>query len=183
MNYSFATLDSQLTLAQEWLTKEYKALRTGRANPAVLDNVQVSAYGSMMPLNQVATISLEDARSIRITAFDTSLVRDIEKGIVEAKLGLGTAVDGTGIRLSFPDLTTERRQEFVKMGKATLEEARTRVRMARDECWKDIQAKEKEGGMSEDDKFRLKDDMQKKIDATNKKLEELFEKKEKEILS
>lgn len=183
MNYSFTTLDSQLTAAQEWLTREYKALRTGRANPAVLDNVQVSAYGSIMPLNQVASISMEDARSIRVTPFDSSILRDIEKGITEAKLGLGSAVDQTGVRLSFPDLTTERRQEFVKLGKATLEEARTRVRMARDECWKDIQAKEKEGGMSEDDKFRLKDEMQKKVDAANKKLEEQLGKKEKEILS
>ncbi len=179
--YSFSHLDQKLTAAGEWLVREYKTLRTGRASPSILDSVHVAAYGSSMPLNQVATIGIEDARTLRISPFDSSLTKEIEKGITEAKLGLGTAVDQSTIRVSFPELTGERRAEFVKIAKGKLEEARTTVRMARDECWKDIQEKEKEGGMSEDEKFRLKEEMQKKIDTCNESLETLFEKKEKEM--
>lgn len=179
--YSFTTLEQKLASAHEWLTREYKTLRTGRASPSILDSVHVSAYGASMPLNQVASIGVEDTRTIRISPFDSSLTKEIEKGITEAKLGLGTAVDQSTIRVSFPELTGERRAEFVKIAKGKLEEARTTVRVARDECWKDIQEKEKEGGMSEDDKFRLKEEMQKKIDAQNEALEALFDRKEKEM--
>ena len=98
-------------------------------------------------------------------------------------MGLGVTSDGAVIRVSFPDLTTERRQELIKVAKGKLEEARTTVRVARDECWKDIQEKEKNGEISEDDKFRLKDEMQKKIDDGNEQLEKSFEAKEKEMTS
>ncbi len=183
MAYDFKSFEAQLKGVEEWLSREYKALRTGRANPAILDNVQVSAYGSLQPLKHVASISVEDARSIRVQPFDASLIKDIERALVAADLGLGTVPDQSGIRLSFPDLTTERRQEMVKQAKGILEEARTRVRQERDECWKDIQDKEKEGEMSEDDKFRGKEDMQKRVDAANDSLEKLFEKKETEMMS
>lgn len=182
MAYNFSSLDTHLQSAQEWLQREYKTLRTGRASPAILDGVHVSAYGSMMPMKQVATVSTEDARTLRVAPFDTSLIKDIERGITEADLGLGITTDSSGIRVSFPELTGERRAEFVKIAKAKLEEARTTVRVARDDCWKDIQEKEKEGGMSEDDKFRGKEDMQKKVDAMNAALESLFDKKEKEMM-
>ena len=183
MAYDFKPFEATLKGVEEWLSREYKALRTGRANPAVLDNVQVQAYGSLQPLKHVATISVEDARTIRIQPFDASVLKDIERAIVAADLGLGTVPDQSSIRISFPDLTTERRQEMVKSAKATMEEARTRVRVARDDCWKDIQEKEKEGGMGEDDKFRAKEDMQKRVDDCNANLEALFGKKEKDMMS
>jgi ribosome recycling factor len=183
MAYDFKPFESTLKGAEEWLSREYKALRTGRANPAVLDNVQVQAYGSLQPLKHVATIAVEDARTIRVQPFDASVLKDIERAIVAADLGLGTVPDQSSIRISFPDLTTERRQEMVKTAKTILEDARTRVRVARDECWKEIQEKEKEGGMSEDDKFRGKDDMQKRVDDCNTNLENLFKKKETEMMS
>jgi ribosome recycling factor len=183
MAYDFSTLEQKLTDAKQWLAKEYQGLRTGRATPAILDSVSVQAYGSNMPLKQVANVGVEDARTLRITAWDQGLVKDIERGITAANLGLGVVADGAGIRVMFPELTAERREQLVKAAKAKLEESRAAVRVARDECWKDIQAKEEEGGMGEDEKFRLKDDLQKKIDTTNADLEKSFDKKEEEMNS
>lgn len=183
MAYDFKALDGKLAKAKEWLTAEYRGLRTGRATPSILDGVKVSAYGSMMPLNQVATVRIDDARSLFIQAFDSSVIKDIERGITNAGLGLGIGADSTGVRVTFPDLTTERRQELVKVAKGKLEEARQAVRVARDDVWKDIQEKEKAKEMSEDEKFRLKEEMQKKVDKGNEELEKLFDSKEKEMTS
>lgn len=181
MAYDFKPLEAKLTGAKEWLAREYKGVRTGRASPSILDGVSVSAYGSMMPLKQVASIGIEDARSLRVQPFDPSIIKDIERGIVAADIGVGTATDSSGIRVTFPELSTERREQLVKIAKAKLEEARTTVRVARDETWKDIQEKEKAKEISEDDKFRLKDELQKKVDATNEDLEKAFDGKEKEM--
>ncbi len=183
MSYDFTSLDTKLKGAQEWLSREYQGLRTGRATPAILDSISVQAYGSMTPLKQIAMISVEDARSLRIQAFDPSIIKDIERAISAADLGVGTGSDASGVRVTFPELSTERREQLIKLAKAKLEDARTTVRVARDEAWKEIQAAEKEGGMSEDDKFRLKEEMQKKIDAANAELEKVFDKKETEMNS
>lgn len=183
MAFDFKQLDTKLAGAKEWLTREYQSLRTGRASPAILDSVKVSAYGSLMPLNQVATVRIEGARSLVVQPFDTSLAKDIERGLIDADLGVGVASDSAGIRVSFPELTSERREQLIKIAKSKLEEARTTVRGGRDECWKEIQDQEKEGGITEDDKFRLKDEMQKKVDAMNDELQQLFEKKETEMQS
>lgn len=183
MAYDFKPLDTKLAGAKEWLTREYQGLRTGRATPAILDSVKISAYGSLMPLNQVATVRVEGARSLVVQPFDTSLAKDIERGIADADLGVGVSSDSSGIRVSFPELTGERREQMIKLAKGKLEEARTTVRGGRDECWKDIQEQEKESMITEDDKFRLKDEMQKKVDAMNEELEKIFEKKEEEMQS
>ncbi len=182
MAYDFGALDKKLTEAKDWLVKEYQGLRTGRATPALLDIVQVDAYGSRMPLKQVANIGIEGARNLVVTPFDAGLTKDIERGIVTANLGVGTSVSGSSIRISFPELTGERRHELVKAAKAKLEEARVAVRSARDESWSAIQEQERDGAIREDEKFRLKDALQKKIDACNKALEDIFERKEKEVL-
>lgn len=181
MDYDFKTVDEKLKAAQDWLAKEYRGLRTGRATPAILDGVQVSAYGSMMPLKQVGNISVEDARSIRITAYDASLLKDIERGITAANLGVGTSADGTSVRVTFPELTSERREQLVKIAKQKLEEARTSVRLARDESWKEIQEREREGTLTEDDKFALKEDLQERVDKANEALEAAFKSKETEM--
>lgn len=181
MPYDFKSLESKLAGAVEWLAREYRGIRTGRASPSILDGVSVMAYGSQMPLKQVGNIGIEDARSLRITPWDMGLIKDIERGVVAANLGLGTATDASGIRVTFPELTAERREQLVKVAKQKLEEARTTVRVSRDETWKDIQEKEKNSEITEDDKFRLKDELQKKIDACNENLEKAFEAKEKEM--
>jgi ribosome recycling factor len=180
-NYDFKAFAIKADAAREWLSKEYRGLRTGRAAPAILDGVQVEAYGSMVPLKQVASVGVEDARTLRVTPFDTSVLKDIERAIVAASLGVGTATDSSSVRVTFPELTGERRQEFVKLAKGKLEEARTTVRVARDEAWKEIQSREKEGTLTEDDKFSLKEDLQKRVDKINGELEALFERKEVEM--
>lgn len=183
MAYDFKPLDTKLASSKDWLSREYQGLRTGRATPAILDSVQVQAYGSMMPLKQVATIGIEDARSLRVQAFDPGIIKDIEKAISAADLGVGVGSDASGVRVTFPELTGDRREQLVKLAKGKLEEARTTVRGARDDCWKDIQEQEKANTITEDDKFRLKDEMQKKVDAMNEELEKLFNKKEEEMKS
>ena len=180
-NYDFKVFDGKVAASKEWLAKEYRGLRTGRAAPAILDSVQVSAYGSMVPLKQVGNVSTEDARTLRITAFDASILKDIERGITAANIGVGTSSDGTSVRVTFPELTSERREQLVKLAKGKLEEARTAVRIARDEAWKEIQSREKEGTLTEDDKFSLKEELQKKVDAGNGDLEKAFERKEEEM--
>jgi len=182
-NYDFKKFDEKIAAGREWLAREYRGLRTGRASAAILDGVSVSAYGSMMPLKQVANVSVEDARSLRVQPYDIGTLKDIERAISAANLGIGTVADSSGIRVTFPDLTTERRQELVKMAKGTLEEARTTIRLARDETWKEIQEKERASELTEDDKYQLKDELQRKTDTANEALEKAFESKEKEMTS
>lgn len=181
--YDFKTLESKLTETSEWLKKEYQGLRTGRATPTLLDGVQVDSYGARVPLNQVASISVEDARTLRIAPWDISQIKEIEKAITNANLGVGVSSDEKGVRAIFPELTSERRASLIKLAKDKLEDARQSVRAAREDAWNDIQLKEKEGEISEDEKFRHKEDLQKYIDNENKALEEIFTKKQTEIES
>lgn len=181
--YNFGTLKEKIRGVEEWLGTEFTQIRTGRASPAILDKVRVESYGSELPINQVASVSIEDPRTIRISPWDMSLSKHIEKAITVADLGVSVSADDRGVRVSFPELTTDRRQMLVKLAKDKLEQARVSLRSERDRTMKEIEAKEKEGGMGEDDKFRLKAELQKMIDEANKKLEETFEKKEKEIMS
>ena len=182
-NYDFKTFDTKVAAAIEWLAREYRGVRTGRAAPAILDGVVVSAYGSVTPLKQVANIGVEDARTLRVSSYDPSLIKDIERAIAAANLGVGTSSDGANVRVTFPELTSERREQLVKLAKGKLEEARAAVRVARDEAWKDIQTREKEGTLTEDDKFKLKEELQKKVDKANEDLGRSFDNKEKEMSS
>ena len=183
MAYDFKKLKENIKGAEEWLKKEYSGLRTGIASPSILDGVVVEVYGSHMPINQVANIGIEDARVIRITPWDKSQAKAIEKAITVAELGVSVGADDKGVRVFFPELTGERRQLLIKTAKAKLEDAKVNVRGYRDDILKDIQGKHKEGEMGEDDMFRSKEEMQKIVDAGNASLEAWFEKKEKEINS
>jgi len=183
MGYDFKKLKENIKGSEEWLKKEYSGLRTGIASPSILDGVQVEVYGSRMPINQVANIGIEDARVIRITPWDKSQSKAIEKAITVANLGVSVGIDDKGVRIFFPELTTDRRALLVKTAKAKLEDAKVNVRSFRDETWTDIEAQEKKGGMGEDDKFRYKKEMQKIVDDGNVSLEILFTKKEKEVNS
>lgn len=183
MAYDFSQLKSKIKDTEEWLKRELTGIRTGRANMAVLDTIQVEMYGSYMPVNQLANIALEDVRTLRIAPWDSSASKAIEKAIAGSNLGLSTAVDDKGIRLFFPELTGERRTMLVKVAKEKMEDARVALRKERESAWSDVQVKEKEGVITEDDKFRAKDEMQKYIDEGNSNLEALFVKKEQEILN
>ncbi len=181
MAYDFKPFEKRIKEIEERAAKELSGIRTGRAAPAILDGVQVESYGARVPIVQVATVSVEDARTIRITPWDMSNAKEIEKAITQANLGLGVGADEKGIRVSFPDLTSERRAQLLKLAKEKVEELRTELRAARDQVWNDIQKQEKEKLMTEDDKFRSKDEMQKRVDAANKDFDGALDRKEKEI--
>lgn len=181
MAYDFKIFNERIGETKEWLKKEYLSIRTSRATPALLDNIQVISYSTRVALNQVANVSVEDARTLRISPYDISQLKEIEKAITDANLGVGVGADEGGIRITFPEITSERRQAFLKVIKEKLEEARVSLRGERDQVWDDIQKAVKEKTISEDEKFRYKNDMQKIIDGANKELDEIASRKEKEI--
>ncbi len=181
MAYDFKRFDERVKEIDTWLMREFTGIRTGRATPALLDLVSVEAYGSKMPIVQVGSVSVEDPRTLRVSIWDASLVKEAERGITAADLGVSVVTDSSGLRVIFPTLTSERRVQLLKLAKAKLEEARVSIRGARDEAMKDIDAKEKGGEMSEDDKFSAKETLQKKVDSANAGLESHYSLKEKEI--
>ena len=182
MNYNFVNFKTELKKVGEFLNKEYSQLNIGRASPMVLDGVMVESYGSRVPLKNVASVSIEDPKTLRVSPFDKGQIKEIEKAIAAANLGLSVAVDDLGVRVIFPQLTTETRQTLVKVLKEKLEEQRITVRRERERIWDDVQKKEKEGKLNEDERFRAKDELQKIIDEVNKNLEASFEKKQKEVM-
>ncbi len=183
MPYNFSQFKEKTNAVVTWLQKECGLIRTGRATPNLLDGIFVESYGAKVPLSQIGSIGTDDPKTLRVTPWDMTMSKHIEKAITVANLGLSVVLDDRGVRVVFPELSAERRVALVKIAKERLEEARKTLRLERDKTWTDIQNKEKEGGMGEDEKFRLKKEMEKIGDETQKKLEELIAKKEKEILS
>lgn len=181
MAYDFTKLKGQIKETEEWLQRELSGVRTGRAAPALLDSVRVDAYGSMSPMAGVASITVEDARTISITPWDKTLSKAIEKAINEADLGISVLVNDAGMRVIFPELTAERRVLLSKLANEKAEQAKVTLRGHRAEAIKDIDAAEKEGGMGKDDVVRLKEEVQKMIDAGNAALEALAKRKQEEI--
>jgi len=181
MAYNFSSFKVKEKEIEEWFAKELASIRTGRATPAILDSVTVEQYGSRMQISHVAAIALGDSRSLVISPWDKSTLKLIESAIAAANLGVSTSSDGANIRVVFPELSTERRGMLGKVLKEKLEEARIRLRKLRDEVKSDISAKEKAKEISEDDKFRDTEALQKHVDEANAKLEAMGEKKEKEI--
>lgn len=182
MQYNFSNFKLEINKIAEFLSKEYNQLNIGRASPMILDGVSIESYGSYLPLKNVASVSIEDPKTLRIAPWDKNQIKEIEKAIVSSNLGLSVVVDTSGIRVIFPQLTTETRQTLVKVLKEKLEESRITVRKERERIWDEIQKLEKESKITEDEKFRAKDDLQKVIDEINQKLENIFEKKEKEVM-
>lgn len=181
MAYNFSQFKQNTVDLQEWLKREFSTIRTGRASPAILDGISVDAYGSQMPINQVANISVEDARMIRISPWDHTLTKAVEKSIIDSGLGLSVTVDGSGLRVIFPELTADRRVALLKIAKQKLEDSRVTLRGEREKVLKDVDAQEKAGTMSEDEKFRVKAELQKMVDEVGNALDGLLVKKEKEI--
>jgi ribosome recycling factor len=181
MSYNIKNALPNFKAAEEWLTNEYAGIQTGRATPLVLDGVVVESYGSMQPLRNLASISIEDPKTLRIAPWDKNSVKSIEKALTDSNLGLGVVADSDGVRLTFPALTTERRQQTVKILGSLQEDARIRVRKAREDEMKEVEKLAKEG-MSEDDKRRFTAEIQKIVDETNRNLEAIFKKKEAEVL-
>lgn len=181
MAYDFKPFEKRIKEILEHAAKELSGVRTGRAAPAILDGVFVESYGTRMPINQVASVSVDDPRSLRIAPYDQSLAKEIEKAITVANLGVSVGSDERGVRVMFPELTGERRVQMVKLAKEKIEDSKGSLRAARDEVWQDIQKREKEGTMTEDEKFRSKDEMEKRVKAAGVEFDALLDRKEKEI--
>ncbi len=165
----------------EFLKNDLNQIRSGRASPALVENVKIDAYGSKMNLKEVATIMVPDAKTLQIQVWDKGLINSVVKGIEESRLGLVPNVESQNIKLIMPPLVEERRKELTKLLHDKLEQARIRIRRGRDEVWHKVQNLEKEKKISEDEKFRAKDDLQKAVDDYNKKVKEMGEGKEREL--
>jgi ribosome recycling factor len=174
-------IKQKLQDVKEWLQKEYAGIRTGQASPALLDSIKVESYGAMMPLNQVGTIGVEDARTLRVSVWDASVVKAVEEAIRDANLGISVVGDSSGLRAIFPELTSERREQLLKLAKSKLEDSRIAVRAVRDDAMKAIEKLEKAGEIGEDEKFNKKEDVQTAVGDINKTLEALFDQKESEL--
>ncbi len=167
----------------EHLKLEMGKIRTGRANPSMVEDLLVDYYGTKTPMKQIASINTPEPRLIVIQPWDKGALTAIEAAIRESDLNLNPNNDGILVRINIPMLTEERRKEMVKMLNQKAEEGRIAVRTIREEIWKEIQDAEKRGEISEDDKFRGKDKLQEIVDEYNKKIEEVRTKKEAEIMT
>ncbi|MHB8482765.1 MAG: ribosome recycling factor [Nitrospiria bacterium] len=175
-------LHDRVDAALEHFRKEAAGVRTGRASLAFLDGVKVNFYGTPTPVKQVGLMSTPDSRTIIISPWDTTLIPEIEKGIQQSDLGITPSNDGKVIRLRFPPLTEERRKELVKYIKKIGEENKVHVRNIRRDINDELKKQQKEGKISEDELRKNQDDVQKLIDQSISKLDELIQKKEQDIL-
>ena len=165
------------------IRREFATVRTGKATPALLDTVRVEAYGSRMPLNQVATINTPEPSLIVVQPFDKSLVGEIERGIQQADLGLNPANDGNVIRVPIPPLNEERRREYVKLLHKMAEEGRVSIRHARRTAREEIQKLVKEHEIGEDEGRRHEEALDKLTHEYSERIDELLKKKEEEVLA
>ncbi len=180
--YDKADLERRMKGAVDALAGDLAGLRTGRASANLLDPVMVTVYGSQMPLNQVASVSVPEPRMISVQVWDKSNVGPVEKAIRSAGLGLNPINDGTTLRLPIPDLTEERRKELAKLAGQYAEKARVAVRNVRSDGMDNLKADENKKEISEDDRKRLEGELQKLTDEQIKAVEEEFVRKEKDIL-
>lgn len=167
----------------EAVGREFATVRTGKANPAILESVQVPAYGSMMPLKQTATVTAPEPALLVVQPWDTSLVNAVAKGIQSADLGLNPSVDGNLIRVAIPPLTEERRKEMVKLLHRMAEEGRIAVRHTRQKAKSDIEQLKKDGEVGEDEMHRSLDELQKLTDDHIGRLDDLLARKEAEVMA
>lgn len=169
--------------AIEFFKKEILSVRTGRANPGILEGVQVEAYGVKNPINGVGNIAVVDAKSITITPWDKGVIKEIEKALVEADLGVGIVNDGDKIRINVPQMTEENRIELVKKLNEKMEQARIKMRQTRDDIKESIERALKEKEISEDDKFQFIKELDEEATRLNDEVKEIKDKKEKDIMT
>ena len=174
-------MESRIQKTIEVLKKDLSGLRTGRASTSLLDTVVVDAYGSMLPLNQVGSVSVLEARLLGVQVWDKNMVKAVEKAITNAGLGLNPMSDGALIRIPIPALNEERRLEMIKVGGKFAETARVSVRNIRRDALDELKAQEKASEISEDDLKRYEGEVQKVIDAAIKYIDDILKTKEAEI--
>lgn len=167
----------------QFLKNELAGIRTGRANPSLVENLLVDYYNTKTPLIQLASISVPEAKTIIIQPWDRNSIKDIEKAIQTSSLGLTPINDGHILRLVIPPLSEERRKEIIKLVHQKIENAKVSFRNIREEIWKELKKQEKEGKITEDDLFRQQKELQKIVDEYNEKIKKLGENKEEEIMT
>lgn len=165
------------------LKMELGALRTGRANPAILDMVMVEAYGSKMPIKGVGSVGVPDSRTLTIEPWDKSLLKEIERAITAANLGLSPVVDGTVVRLNVPQLNEENRKDLMKLVGKRIEAARQALRAVREKVRALILAAEEAKKIREDERFKMQEDLEKMVATFNEQIKKMGEEKEKEIMT
>ncbi|MCB1504772.1 MAG: ribosome recycling factor [Hyphomicrobiaceae bacterium] len=180
-NFDLKELEERMRASIDALKREFSGLRTGRASAHLLDPIQVTVYGSKMPLNQVATVSVPEPRMITVQVWDRSNVSAVEKGIRESNLGLNPVIDGTMMRLPIPALTAERRQELIKVAHKYAEQSRVAVRNVRREGMDLLKKLEKDGEMSQDEHKKNSTKVQELTDAYVKEVDQTLHGKEAEI--
>ena len=181
--YDKADIERRMNGAVESLKSDLGGLRTGRANTSLLDPVMVEVYGSMMPLNQVATVSAPEPRMLSVQVWDKANVTAVEKGIAKANLGLNPMIDGQNVRLPMPDLTQERRKELAKLASQYAEQAKIAIRNVRRDGMEALKEDEKKKEVSEDERKRGEDEVQKLTDKYVAECDTVAAQKEKEILT
>ena len=181
--YDKADLERRMEGAVESLKGDFSGLRTGRANTTLLDPVMVEVYGSQMPLNQVASVSAPEPRMLSVQVWDKSNVQPVEKAIRSAGLGLNPISDGTTLRLPIPDLTEERRKDLAKLAGTYAENARIAIRNVRRDGNESLKEDEKKKEISEDERKRGEDEVQKLTDRMIKAIDEELARKEKDIMA
>lgn len=167
--------------AIEHFKKEVSSLRTGRATPALVEDLSIKAYGSTQELKSLASISVEDAKTLVVEPWDDNVIQDIEQAIHNSDLGINPLNDGEKIRLPLPDLTADRRKELVNLVKDKAEESRITVRKAREEARNKIDEAEDGGEISEDEKYNKREELDGKVKEYNNKIDDLVKKKKEEI--
>lgn len=175
-------LKKRMNAGLDSLRKEYTGLRTGRANPALLEHVKVDAYGSLMPISQVGTVSVPEARLLTVQVWDKGMVKLVEKAIRDANLGVNPVADGQIVRVMLPEMTSERRAELVKLAAKYAEGARVAIRNVRRDGMEQVKKHQKAKEISEDEERKAGEDIQKLTDEMIKKIDEILSDKEKEIL-
>ncbi len=175
-------MSEKMDKSVEAFKNELAKVRTGRASLALLDGIQVDAYGSVMPLNQVSTLTIPESRTIAIQPWDPQVLGAIEKAILKSDVGLTPVNDGKIIRLNIPQLTEERRRELVKQVKKVAEEFRVAVRNARRDAIDQLKKQKKDKEISEDDLFKLQDDAQSETDEYIAQIDDISAAKEKEVM-
>ncbi len=165
------------------LQSELSSVRTGRANPALLSTVMVESYGAKVPLQQVASVNVADAKTLAISPWDKSQLQAVEKGIMEANLGFTPNNDGNVIRINLPPMSEDRRKDMVKLVGQIAEQARIGIRQAREDILKAVKREESDGKATKDDVANAQKDIQKVVDDYNQKIKAIIEDKEKEIMT
>ncbi len=181
MAYDFRPFETEIKETEDWLARELSGIRTGRATPAILDGIRVDSYGARTPLTQLGSVMIEDARTLRVVLWDKSLNKSAESAILQADLGMSVLTDDQGLRVLFPDLTSERRTMLSKLANDKVEQAKITLRGHRTETMKFIDASEKEGGVGQDEIKRIKDEIQKRVEGATASLEAAGKKKLEEI--